>query len=403
MAQTGYTPIQLYRTTTAAAAPTSGNLTAGELAINYNTADMSVWALNSAGSVIRLMNNPAGLKYPTVDGTANYVLKTDGAGILSWTPHVTSVTGTSPVVSSGGATPAISIPAATASVSGYLTSTDWSTFNGKYSTGGALGTPSSGDLSSCTNAVAYGLKSATTTVSVSSATAPTAGQILTATSNSAATWQDSSTTGLSAGVSPTYNLALGVGAYSGSSTSANGKNIAIGRNTLSGATGGNGYNIVIGDAAMASFGANTCNNLVCIGTSVQPSSSSITNEVTITNGVSTARFYASASSWTFISDQRDKKNIVDLNIGLSFINKLQPRKFEWDLRHTDFDKGKEASGFIAQEVLTVMQSENAMYTHLVDTNDENQYTLAQPNLIPILVNAIKELTARLELLESKVS
>ena len=44
---------------------------------------------------------------------------------------VTSVTGTAPVVSSGGATPAISIPAATTSVNGYLTSTDWTTFNGK--------------------------------------------------------------------------------------------------------------------------------------------------------------------------------------------------------------------------------------------------------------------------------
>jgi hypothetical protein len=44
---------------------------------------------------------------------------------------VTSVTGTAPVVSSGGATPAISMAAATASVNGYLTSTDWSTFNNK--------------------------------------------------------------------------------------------------------------------------------------------------------------------------------------------------------------------------------------------------------------------------------
>jgi len=44
---------------------------------------------------------------------------------------VTSVTGTAPVVSSGGATPAISMAAATTSVDGYLTSTDWNTFNGK--------------------------------------------------------------------------------------------------------------------------------------------------------------------------------------------------------------------------------------------------------------------------------
>lgn len=44
---------------------------------------------------------------------------------------VTSVTGTAPVVSSGGTTPAISMAAANTSVDGYLTSTDWNTFNGK--------------------------------------------------------------------------------------------------------------------------------------------------------------------------------------------------------------------------------------------------------------------------------
>jgi len=45
--------------------------------------------------------------------------------------YVTSVTGTSPIVSSGGTTPAISIPVATTSVNGYLSSADWTTFNNK--------------------------------------------------------------------------------------------------------------------------------------------------------------------------------------------------------------------------------------------------------------------------------
>jgi hypothetical protein len=48
---------------------------------------------------------------------------------------VTSVTGTAPVVSSGGNTPAISMAAATGSVNGYLTSADWTTFNGKQPAG----------------------------------------------------------------------------------------------------------------------------------------------------------------------------------------------------------------------------------------------------------------------------
>jgi hypothetical protein len=61
----------------------------------------------------------------TINGTSTSL----GGSISVGT--VTSVTGTSPVVSSGGATPAISMPAATTSVNGYLTSTDWNTFNNK--------------------------------------------------------------------------------------------------------------------------------------------------------------------------------------------------------------------------------------------------------------------------------
>jgi hypothetical protein len=49
--------------------------------------------------------------------------------------YVTSVTGTAPVVSSGGLTPAISMAAANTSTNGYLTSTDWNTFNNKQPAG----------------------------------------------------------------------------------------------------------------------------------------------------------------------------------------------------------------------------------------------------------------------------
>jgi len=61
----------------------------------------------------------------TINGTSTSL----GGSISVGT--VTSVTGTAPVVSSGGATPAISMAAASTSADGYLTSTDWNTFNGK--------------------------------------------------------------------------------------------------------------------------------------------------------------------------------------------------------------------------------------------------------------------------------
>ena len=82
MAASGFTPIQLYRTSTASAVPLAANLAAGELAIN--TADVALFAENSAGTVTRIMNNPAGLIYPTADGTAGQVISTNGSGVLSF-------------------------------------------------------------------------------------------------------------------------------------------------------------------------------------------------------------------------------------------------------------------------------------------------------------------------------
>ena len=114
-----------------------------------------------------------------------------------------------------------------------------------------------------------------------------------------------------------------------------------------------------------------------------------------------ARFQGSASSWTFVSDKRDKSDIEDLELGVDFINKLQPRKFKWNHRHTNNDKGKEASGFIAQEVQEILDKENANYTGIVDTNDPEKYQLAQGNIIPILVNAIKELSEEIKELKKK--
>lgn len=55
MAQSGYTPIQLYRSTTAAAAPTAGNLNDGELAIN--TTDGKLYFKTTGGTVTLLASS----------------------------------------------------------------------------------------------------------------------------------------------------------------------------------------------------------------------------------------------------------------------------------------------------------------------------------------------------------
>lgn len=81
-------------------------------------------------------------RLPSSDGSTGQVLKTDGAGNLSWltptTGSVTSVGATAPIASSGGTTPTISIAQSSGTTNGYLSSTDWTTFNNKLGTASAL-------------------------------------------------------------------------------------------------------------------------------------------------------------------------------------------------------------------------------------------------------------------------
>jgi hypothetical protein len=65
------------------------------------------------------------------EGNTNYSIATTTINQVVPTGAVTSVTGTSPIASSGGTTPAISISQSGTASDGYLSSTDWTTFNSK--------------------------------------------------------------------------------------------------------------------------------------------------------------------------------------------------------------------------------------------------------------------------------
>ena len=80
MAATGYTPIQLYRSSTPTNAPSAGNLADGELAIN--TADGKLFYKDS-GSAVQVIGwktvpTSAGGTGLTTAGTAGNVLTSNG-------------------------------------------------------------------------------------------------------------------------------------------------------------------------------------------------------------------------------------------------------------------------------------------------------------------------------------
>ena len=82
MAATGFTPISLYFTTTAAATPSAGNLVAGELALN--TLDEKLYFKNSGGTVKLLASNGATTNVSTFSaGTTGFTPSTATSGAVT--------------------------------------------------------------------------------------------------------------------------------------------------------------------------------------------------------------------------------------------------------------------------------------------------------------------------------
>jgi hypothetical protein len=83
MAQSGYTPISLYYTTTAAAAPTAGNLVNGELAINIT--DGKLYYKDNAG-VVQIIAGKGGTG---VAGGSNTQVQFNSSGSLAGSANLT--------------------------------------------------------------------------------------------------------------------------------------------------------------------------------------------------------------------------------------------------------------------------------------------------------------------------
>ena len=85
-------------------------------------------------------------------------------------------------------------------------------------------------------------------------------------------------------------------------------------------------------------------------------------------------------------------------VGLDFVRALKPTEYQFKQggRDSTATDGKRRYGFLAQEVLP-LEGENPVIIS-ADDPDKLQYTEA--HLIPVLVKAIQELTARVEQLEN---
>ena len=89
------------------------------------------------------------------------------------------------------------------------------------------------------------------------------------------------------------------------------------------------------------------------------------------------------------SDRRAKKDIEDLAYGLEDVKSLRPVSFNW----RTLPNPHKSLGLIAQEVGPVINE--VVYVDESDAMGHGQ-SISYTSLVPVLINAIKELDAKLE-------
>lgn len=364
--------------------PTSRTLTAGTgLTGGGDLTANRTFALATSGVSNGTYANPSSV---TVDeyGRITSIQQGSGSG-------VTSVTATSPVFVNGVSGPAtgavtLSMQAATSGSSGYLTSTDWNTFNSKISASGALGTPSSGTLTNCTGYTYANLSGAVptwnqnTTGTAAYASAPAGGGSFITSANIS-----------SQSVSNAANLGSQAAAAYLLETTANANYMTKTNTTFSSLSVG----------GVGSISGNAFGNLqITCGT--RPTNISGASDgyscIFFQNSLSTVASVGPTGTYITSSDRALKSDIEPITYGLDAINALLPSSYLFNAEVEDREANSlppvRHLGFIAQDVDSVVPE-------VVQTVGDH-LGLDYIGLIPVLVKAIQELSAEVEALKAKV-
>jgi hypothetical protein len=150
------------------------------------------------------------------------------------------------------------------------------------------------------------------------------------------------------------------------------------------------------------------------------------NQIQLGDSSTTVYYYNIATR----SDIRDKTDIEDIPIGLNFINKLKPKFFKWNYREDYlcrdtsgqiiYDQSKNPiyfeqdgtkkryrphAGLIAQDVKQAMDDSSidfGIYQDHTVNGGKDVKTLSYMELIPVLIKAVQDLSAKNDALEARI-
>lgn len=115
-----------------------------------------------------------------------------------------------------------------------------------------------------------------------------------------------------------------------------------------------------------------------------------TSALTISGNDATVVGTVTANSFIYSSDFRLKKDIAPLNGALNKINNLQGVSFNWK------NSGKPEIGLIAQDVEKVVPE-------LVVTGSDGLKAVKYGNIVPLLIEAVKEQQVEINALKAEIS
>ncbi|MEO1547552.1 MAG: tail fiber domain-containing protein [Bacteroidota bacterium] len=192
------------------------------------------------------------------------------------------------------------------------------------------------------------------------------------------------------------NTAVGVNSLSSNTIGFNNSSLgysALASNTfgfLNTATGSRALNRNTSGSGNTAIGANSLNtvtvgsNNIGIGADAQVPIGTVSNQVRIGNtNISLAQIQV---AWTVTSDRRWKTDIQDLPYGLSLVNQLHPVDY---VRKNNDNKTRE-TGFIAQEVETVLEQLGYENQGILTKDDNGYLSLRYNDFVPVLTKAIQE-------------
>ena len=224
------------------------------------------------------------------------------------------------------------------------------------------------------------------------------------------------------------NTAVGTGSLGSNTTASN--NTAVGYQAGYNSTGA--YNTYLGQYAGGAVTSGTNNTFlgaqagqtvttgsynVCVGYNNTTSAAGDSNSIVIaafnTNGKGTNTGFISPNGggvyqgnnstlWSITSDQRLKKNIVDNTDGLNKITAIQVRNFEY--RTADEVTELEPQNAIdikGVQLGAIAQELQAILPECVKTESTGVMSVDTTNLTWYLINAVKELNAKVTALENK--